>query len=114
MILVNFAPASSFAVGTHHVLIIRACVLCLQVASEDTVLYTAQAYADKQDISEQQADTLARLVRCLHLSQFWLSAAALSGDAGKLLLRALQPQLQQQLLLKLAYTVVQCSGSWVA
>jgi hypothetical protein len=42
---------------------------------------------------------LAPLVRCPHLSQFWLSASVLSDTANKLLLRGLKPQLQQLLLL---------------
>jgi hypothetical protein len=73
------------------------CFVCQQVASEDTVLYTAQAYADnlaKTGCDAQQAvDRLAPLVRCPHLSQHWLSASVLSDDADKLLLRGMQRQL---------------------
>ena len=76
------------------------------MASEDTVLFTAQAYVDKLAragfvISQQQAvEKLAPLVRCPHLSLSWLSASVLSDDADKMLLRGLQPQLKQLLLLK--------------
>jgi hypothetical protein len=51
-----------------------------------------------------QSERLAPLVRCPHLSQFWLSASVLSGDADKLLLRGLQPQLKRLLLHKPACT----------
>jgi hypothetical protein len=75
-----------------------------QVTSEDTVLYTAQAYADKLaasgSSSQLAVDALAPLVRCPHLSQFWLSASVLSDDADKLLLWGLQLQLKRLLLLK--------------
>jgi hypothetical protein len=79
--------------------------VCTQVATEDIVLYTAQAYADKlaPTSSLQQAaavNKLAPLVRCPHLSQLWLSASVLSDDADKLLLQGLQPQLKRLLLLK--------------
>jgi hypothetical protein len=88
------------------------------------VLYTAQAYVDKQTnaaketfgatpmsvFGAQQAsaghlavDKLAPLVRCPHLSQIWLSASVLSDDADKLLMRGLQPQLKRLLLLKQAH-----------
>jgi hypothetical protein len=76
----------------------------LQVASEDAVLYTAQAYADRlaADALDPQSavSKLAPLVRCPHLSQFWLSASVLSDDADRRLLRALQPQLKRLLLLQ--------------
>ena len=87
------------------------------------MLYTAQAYVDKQTnaaketfgatpmpvFGAQQAsaghlavDKLAPLVRCPHLSQFWLSALVLSDDADKLLMRGLQPQLERLLLVRQA------------
>jgi hypothetical protein len=82
--------------------------LPIQVASEDTVLHTAQAYTNSKAAAgcDQQplVDKLAPLVRCPHLSQFWLSAALLSGDADKLLLQGLQPQLKQLLLLKQSHS----------
>ena len=77
-----------------------------QVASEDTVMYTAQTYVGNRAKfstigSRQQAvDRLAPLVRCPRLSQFWLSASVLSDDADKLLLRGLQPQLKRLMLLQ--------------
>jgi hypothetical protein len=43
-------------------------------------------------------DRLAPLVRCPHLSQFWLTAAVLSDDAPKLLLSGLQTQLKRLIL----------------
>jgi hypothetical protein len=77
--------------------------VCMQVASEDTVTYTAQAYvkslAAESDKAQLAGEKLAPLVRCPHLSHFWLSASVLSVDADKLLLRSLQPQLKQLLLL---------------
>jgi hypothetical protein len=72
------------------------------------VLFTAQAYADRlaaagldSSGSQQAVDKLARLVRCPHLSMFWLSASVLSDDASRLLLGRM-PQLKQLLLLKMA------------
>ena len=96
-------------------MVTMACAACLQVASEDTVLFTAQVYADKlREASlaivgslhgEQLAiDKLAPLVRCPHLSQFWLSASVLSDDAHDLLLQKQQPQVKRLLLLKLTKT----------
>jgi hypothetical protein len=104
--------------------------LCLQVASEDTVLYTAQAYTEHLELSGSSShpalNELARLVRCPHLSQYLLSASVLSIDADKLVLRRLQPQLMQLLLLKAACrpdaslsaddlkgAVVNAPGSWL-
>jgi hypothetical protein len=80
----------------------------LQVASEDTVLYTAQSYVDNLAAAGRTVlhavDRLAPLVRCPHLSQFWLSASVLSDDADKLLLRGLQHRLKRLLLLKQGVT----------
>jgi hypothetical protein len=79
----------------------------MQVSSEDTVLFTAQTYSDRLEETsfsfnqQPELDKLTRLVRCPHLSQFWLSASVLSDNADKLLLRGLQPQLKRLLLLKL-------------
>lgn len=72
----------------------------LQVASEDTVLYTAQQYVDNQpeSCSKDAKSKLAPLVRCPHLSHFWLSASVASSDAPKLLLSELRPQLRHLLL----------------
>jgi hypothetical protein len=75
---------------------------CLQVASEDTVLFTAQSYMDTLTRAEQRRaakQQLAPLIRCPHLSGFWLSALALSPDAPKLLLSWQQEQVQQLLML---------------
>jgi hypothetical protein len=62
---------------------------CLQVASEDTVLFTTQAYVDALAGSVRRRAAkkqLAPLIRCPHLSGFWLSALALSDDARLLLI----------------------------
>lgn len=78
---------------------------CPQVASEDTVLYTAQRYVDAvKDRQHWEAakQQLATLIRCTHLSWFWLSAVALSVDAPTLLLSQQQAQLRQLLMLQLA------------
>lgn len=51
----------------------------LKVVTEDTVLFTAQAYLDAQPDPEQRqaaAQQLAPLIRCPHLSRAWLCAAA--------------------------------------
>jgi hypothetical protein len=86
------------------------CTVWLQVASEDTVLFTAQAYADKLGTANHwdreglALHTLAPLVRCPHLSQFWMSAAVLSDEARKLLLQKLQPQLKRLLFMKMTKT----------
>jgi hypothetical protein len=79
--------------------------VCTQVSAEDTVLYTAQYFFQKQSYQNKQQtmNKLAPLVRCPHLSQFWLSASVLSSGAHKLLLRDLQPQLKQLLLVKQAH-----------
>jgi hypothetical protein len=52
----------------------HSCVLP-QVASEDTVLYTAQTYKGKLTDTQQRQmaqQLLAPLIRCPRLSQFWL------------------------------------------
>jgi hypothetical protein len=75
-----------------------------QVASEDTILYTAQTYSNKlSSISRRlhAKDRLAPLVRCRHLSPFWVSASVLSDNAQNLLLWELKPQIKQLLLLNL-------------
>jgi hypothetical protein len=71
----------------------------VQVVSEDTVLYTAQKYVDSQQGDEQQQaarQQLALLVRCPHLSPFWLSAAARSEES-QLLLAPMRDQLLELL-----------------
>lgn len=60
----------------------------LQVASEDTVLYTAQAYMDAQpSVQQQQAaqQALAGLVRCPHLSSCWILAGSRADSETQLL-----------------------------
>jgi hypothetical protein len=83
-------------------------VRCLvQVASEDTVLYTAQAYVDKlKGASLDRADIqlvgskLAALVRVPQLSTLWQAASALADCAQEQLLGGQQKQLRQLLLLQ--------------
>ena len=72
------------------------------------MLFTAQAYADRNPWVDPITASvrLAPLIRCPHLSQFWLSASVLSNEPHKVLLRKLQhvglaqSQLQQLLLRK--------------
>ena len=82
----------------------------LQVASEDTILYTAQQYIDQlggeqQDLARQR---LAPLIRCPHLSRYWLAASVNSAKADTMLLAELRPHLRRLLMLveaKPGYTV---------
>jgi hypothetical protein len=78
------------------------CLLSLQVASEDTVLYTAQRYVNntkgtQKELARQQ---LAPLIRCPRLSRYWQSASVNSTKAGDtyMLLAELRPLLQRLLL----------------
>jgi hypothetical protein len=83
----------------------------VQVASEDTVLYTAQAYVDKlkadslgsADIQLVQSK-LAALVRCPQLSMIWRTATAVESTVAEntqeQLLGGQQAQLRQLLLLQ--------------
>lgn len=83
-------------------------VCVLQVASEDIVLYTADTYVRKiTDLQQRQTaqQLLAPLVRAQHLSEFWLTAAALSTCTTTLLHGrdgSFVPQLRQLLKLKAA------------
>ena len=76
----------------------------LQVATEDTVLYTAQAYMNQfslQPIMRQLVQLqLAPLIRCQHLSSFCLSAAAKLPGAANLLLSYLTTWLTTLLTLR--------------
>jgi hypothetical protein len=67
------------------------------------VLYTAQKYVNRR-IGAQQKEAaqqrLAPLIRCQHLSLYWLSAALHSQDAPKLLLHGLAEQLKLMLVLR--------------
>lgn len=92
------------------------------VASEDKLLFAAQIHAAKLVVSgftsqlavaAGQVGTLGRpLVCCPHLSRFWLSASVLSGEADKLLLRRLQPQLQRLLIPARRAGLGEHLGSW--
>lgn len=76
----------------------------LQVASKDTVLYTAQNYVVRctRFGSEQRAHAqqlLAPLIRCPHLPRYWLAGSADSDQAHGRVLSELRPHLRR--LLKL-------------
>lgn len=61
---------------------VRASSVRKQVPTEDTVLFTAQAYLDAQPDPEQRqaaVQQLAPLIRCPHLSRTWLCAATRAG-----------------------------------
>ena len=84
--------------------IITWCTTALQVASEDTVLYTAQQYVVRctRFGFEQRAHAqrlLAPLIRCPHLSHYWLAGSADSDQALGRVLSELRPHLRR--LLKL-------------
>jgi hypothetical protein len=85
-------------------------MVALQVASEDTVLYTAQQYVYQLG-KEQQAHAkqlLAPLIRCPHLSRYWVTASVNSAKADTMLLAELRPHLRHLLMLteaKPGYTV---------
>jgi len=77
----------------------------LQATSEDNVLYTAQKYVDSITDPQQwqaAAQKLAPLIRCPHVSTFWLSASVLSDDAPKLLLNQLSKQVGQLVMVQQA------------
>ena len=78
------------------------------MATEDTVLYTAQAYIKAQQSPQQKQaalQQLAQLLRCPHLSHFWLTAAKNSTDDQFVLKPA-----QQQAGFLLAFLQVQPRG----
>lgn len=87
-------------------------LFCLQVASEDTVLYTAQSYINKMQPSGSPASVavqkdaakqqLAAHIRCPQLSQFWLTAAVLAPSAATQVLAGLLTQLKQLVLARQA------------
>jgi hypothetical protein len=74
------------------------------VASEDSVLFAAEQYASSFSPNPQQVQSaqqiLARVVRAQHLSQFWLSASALSPSTPTTLLGSYAAQLGDVLMLK--------------
>jgi hypothetical protein len=83
----------------------------LQVASEDTVLYTATQYMTSKTDWEARAaaqGALAPLVRCPQLSRFALMWVALSVDSSQMLLGYFEPHLKQ--LLSLRCVTDACSG----
>jgi hypothetical protein len=82
-----------------------------QVATEDNVLCAAEYYCLGFAVNLQQYQAaqqpLARVVRAQHLSQFWLSALALSPRAPTSLLGSYGAQLRQLLMLKAGVGTVQ-------
>ena len=75
----------------------------LQVASEDTVLYTARRYCSGLEDQEQKQfakEQLARVIRCQHLSHYWLSGLVNSAKLNAVLLAELRPQMRLLLLLR--------------
>lgn len=95
-------------------------VLVLQVASEDTVLYTVQRYMDshcrarRNKLSGDNYDDdgfegysrehiqkrLGPLLRCQHLSQYWLLLSAMSYGSYSMPLFQLERELKQLLTLR--------------
>jgi hypothetical protein len=89
----------------------------LQVVSEDTVLYTIRKYlsgleqeallSDEEEEEEQQQQhakqRLAPLIRCPHLSRYWLSGLLNSDEAGEVLLPEMRPLLKRLLLFRDAH-----------
>ena len=74
----------------------------LQVSSEDSVLFVAQAYTNNQATPWQQQAAQAALaphIRCPRLSTMWLTAMVTSPDADKLLLSHYIPQVVNHHLL---------------
>jgi hypothetical protein len=79
------------------------CVTALQVASEDTVLYTAREYLNGLGGEEQckrGQQLLAPLIRCPHLSRYWLSGAVHAADDDSALLSELRSHMWQLLMLR--------------
>jgi hypothetical protein len=77
-------------------------VAALQVASEDTVLYTACEYIlclEEEEVKHGQ-QLLAPLIRCPHLSRYWLSGAVHAADDDSALLSELRSQMKQLLMLR--------------
>jgi hypothetical protein len=89
-----------------------ACPSDVQVASEDTVLYTLQRYLLSCAEAQQQhvRQVLVPLVRCQHLSQFWVVDAVATTKPTHTLTE-LRPQLMKLLMLRSAQpgAVVQTS-----
>jgi len=77
--------------------------ITLQATSEDNVLYTAQKYVDNITDPQQKqtaAQKLAPLIRCPHVSPFWLSASVSSDDAPMLLLNQLSKQVSKLMMVQ--------------
>jgi hypothetical protein len=78
----------------------------MQVASEDTVLAAVRSYIRACPKSSKTAanEELAPLIRCQHLSVYWLSTCVLAKDEGQLslLFAPFRKQLKTLLMMRLA------------
>jgi hypothetical protein len=81
-----------------------ATLAAVQVASKDTVLTAAREYLIAHKSSAAAvAGMLAPLIRCQHLSMYWLTACALRADEGlSALFSPLKKQLKRLMLMRLA------------
>jgi hypothetical protein len=69
------------------------------------VLYTVQQYMNHVSCvatKEQIQECLGPLIRCQHLSHYWLHLSASSRSAASMPLGQLQPQVKQLLTLRIA------------
>ena len=67
------------------------------------MLYTVQQYMDsdsKAATNQQVWERLGPLIRCQHLSHYWLLLSVLSESADSMPLAKMQPQLKQLRQLK--------------
>jgi hypothetical protein len=61
---------------------------------------TNQSHGDRRKQQDLAKQRLAPLIRCPHLSRYWLSGTVNSLDADAMLLAELRPQIRQLLLLR--------------
>jgi hypothetical protein len=96
------ASYESWACNVCDLLLVNTVV---QVASEDTVLYTLCRYLDRLSAAQREhaRHVLAPLIRCQHLSQYWLTSALDSTHATEYAVLAdLHPLLMRLLVLRSA------------
>jgi hypothetical protein len=74
------------------------------VASEDTVLYTAQQYVNSlpEAQCDHAAEQLSPLIRCQHMSAYWLSVSVLCEGAPGVLLARQQSHVRRMLSMRIA------------
>jgi hypothetical protein len=86
--------------------VLPSCIIFqVQVASEDTVLFTAQQFSDRLDCEDARTSArlaLAQLIRCQHLSTYWLSAVHVAREPDRLLFCSLKQELGLLLGMRLA------------